>query len=134
MRIPLSLNILKRWGLPLAAVVCLILLLANFKPAASVPVENGMGGPSEPPLETVLESLAASAAARDALLGSLILHNPGQVLPVEELGPVFRPDEGPVAMRIARGQTFYEALAARGIPIRHGIKRNSAPRSARLPM
>lgn len=33
----------------------------------------------------------------------------------DELGPVFRPDVGPVEMKIGRGQTFYEALTARGV-------------------
>jgi len=99
----------------LAAILALVVLLANFDLEPRSAEEYGRGGPSEPPLKTVLGAENLPGMAQAASLGTLIRQNPGQCLPLAELGPVFRPDEGPVAMRIARGQTFYEALEARDV-------------------
>jgi murein DD-endopeptidase MepM/ murein hydrolase activator NlpD len=84
-----------------------------MRPAHDAP---GMGGPAEPPLAEVL---AAHDTDPGVLLpGALVSHPQAAILTPGELGPVFRPDEGPVAMTIGRRETFYDALAARGVP--HG--------------
>ena len=100
---PTSRN-LALFGLALTALVVLV-WGATLLPASHAPLrETGQGGPVEKPMETSV-----------AHLGSL---NPLRCmpdLPVEQMGPVFRPEGRPVEMRIGRGQTFYEALAARGV-------------------
>ena len=75
---------------------------------------RGVGGPAELPLAEALPAARISQAlAEDPFLP---LGRPETViLSSDELGPVFRRDEGPVEIRIAPGQTFYEALAAREV-------------------
>jgi murein DD-endopeptidase MepM/ murein hydrolase activator NlpD len=75
---------------------------------------DGVGGPAEKPLADVLAPLPLDMGAPDGL-GSFVRDERCPLLPIEELGPLFRRDEGPVEMRIGRGQTFYEALAARDV-------------------
>ncbi|MFN2371493.1 MAG: peptidoglycan DD-metalloendopeptidase family protein [Candidatus Krumholzibacteriia bacterium] len=73
---------------------------------------NGMGGPAEPPMSRVL---ATEAGFSHLLPGALVRRDENPVLPLGELGPVFRPDEGPREMVIGRRETFYDALVARGV-------------------
>lgn len=68
----------------------------------------GVGGPAEPPLDAVLAADATGATLPGAVIGAL-------EAPVA-LGPVQQRDTGPTEMRIRPGETFYEALAARGVP------------------
>ncbi|HPF69637.1 MAG TPA: hypothetical protein PLQ13_03110, partial [Candidatus Krumholzibacteria bacterium] len=73
----------------------------------------GMGGPAEPALATIL---AATDPDLGSLLpGSLVARPDTLVLGSGELGPVFRAGEGAVEMTIGRRETFYDALAARGV-------------------
>ena len=100
-------SLIKKAAAPGLAIIglCLIVWGVSLFPATSASVpENGQGGPSEP-------SLAVAVAH----LGTLPPYESISKLPTEQLGPVFRPDEGPVEMRIGRGQTFYEALIARDV-------------------
>jgi murein DD-endopeptidase MepM/ murein hydrolase activator NlpD len=69
---------------------------------------NGMGGPAEPPLAEVL-------SAGMTLPGALLTVADAPLLGPGELGPVFRPDEGAVEMILGPRETFYDALAARGV-------------------
>ncbi len=72
-----------------------------------------MGGPAEPALATIL---AATDPDLGSLLpGSLVARPDTLVLGSGELGPVFRAGEGAVEMTIGRRETFYDALAARGV-------------------
>lgn len=73
----------------------------------------GQGGPAEPPLAQVL---GADMSGGDLVAGSLVAAAGVTELSPGELGPVFRPDEGPVEMTIGRNETFYDALTARGVP------------------
>ena len=72
---------------------------------------RGVGGPVEKPLAQVLGhdlDLAGDPG--------FLVRNPRHVpIASNELGPLFRRDQGPVEMRIAPGQTFYEALAGRDV-------------------
>jgi len=69
------------------------------------------GGPEEPALTHTL------AGQEQGLTGLPLLRSDSRRTPdSDELGPLFRLDEGPVEMRIDRGQTFYEAIAAQGAP------------------
>ncbi len=82
--------------------------------------EYGMGGPEEPPLANALTAAGLPPAGsldldRDWSFGSYVVQSPGPGLATSELGPVYRPDDGPLEMRIGRGMTFYESLAARGV-------------------
>ena len=79
-----------------------------------------MGGPEEPPLVDARTAAGLPPAGsldfdQDWSFGTFVYESPGSVLPISELGPVFRPDKGPLEMRIGRGLTFYESLAARGV-------------------
>lgn len=101
-----SRNVRKWLGPGLA--VCLLGLLywqldATSEPEMAV-IQNGQGGPAE---SVGIEALAHLGSFQPLLTQS--------ELPSEQRGPVFRPDEGEVEMRIGRGQTFYEALDARGV-------------------
>ena len=100
---------------PVVAVGCAFLLiwgLGRMAPPASLQdADNGMGGPEEPPLAQVLP--AGSLEMNES--GWLMRAQGAPGLALDELGPLFRPDEGPLEMRIGRGQTFYEALAARQV-------------------
>lgn len=78
-----------------------------------VDLENGRGGPVETALEQKLSATGQLSLARLAQ-GSFVRRS-ADYLASTELGPVFRPDTGPVEMKIGHGQTFYEALAARGV-------------------
>ncbi len=91
----------------------------NYHDQSATP-EYGMGGPEEPPLIDARTASGLPAAGsldfdQDWSFGSYVFKSPGSVLPLSELGPVFRPDEGPMEMRIGRGMTFYESLSARGV-------------------
>lgn len=77
--------------------------------------QYGMGGPAELPISQILPTLDLDMGAPDGL-GDFLRSSDYRLLPTAELGPVFRHDEGPIDMRIGRGQTFYEALAARDVP------------------
>jgi murein DD-endopeptidase MepM/ murein hydrolase activator NlpD len=80
-------------------------------PPAST-IEDGVGGPAEKPLADVLGIIQHDMGAPDGL--GLFVRSPEcPLLPLAELGPLYRHDEGPVELRIGRGQTFYEAMAAR---------------------
>ncbi len=68
-----------------------------------------MGGPSEVPLAR-LKSLEPLT-----LQGSFLKSPSSKLLPLDQLGPMFQPDHGPVDLVIARGQTFYEALAGQKV-------------------
>ncbi|MCP4572956.1 MAG: peptidoglycan DD-metalloendopeptidase family protein [bacterium] len=71
-------------------------------------LETGVGGPEEPPLAVVLHGDEIPVLAAGALLRA-------DPAPETDLGPVFEPDSGPLEMRIRPGETFYEALADRGV-------------------
>lgn len=71
--------------------------------------DDGMGGPAEPPLAQVLATEAG------LLPGVLLAREELPMLSPGELGPVCHPDEGPVEMVLGRRETFYDALAARGV-------------------
>ena len=71
---------------------------------------NGVGGPAESPLQSILATAAEPALMSGVLVTDL--RNPW--LAPAERGPVFRRDEGPLEMRIGRGETFYDAVTARG--------------------
>jgi murein DD-endopeptidase MepM/ murein hydrolase activator NlpD len=115
-------KMLTRIGIPAACLTVGLLLwtVMGQAPAESpAPLHNGMGGPAE---DTPAAADAAApgeaghpAAAPSDLSGSLVRSQPQRDLATWELGPVFQPDEGPQPMTIGRGQTFYEALAARGV-------------------
>ncbi len=78
----------------------------------------GMGGPEEPPLAVVLQGdiQGDTQDGNEPLLANgALLVTTGTTGPDADLGPVFRPDTGPVEMRIRRRETFYEALADRGV-------------------
>jgi murein DD-endopeptidase MepM/ murein hydrolase activator NlpD len=74
----------------------------------------GVGGPAEKSLaQLMLESGELRADSPDP---AFLVRDPGFVwMDRGELGPLFRRDDGPLEMRIASGQTFYEALAAREV-------------------
>jgi len=79
-------------------------------PGSDLPMaQNGMGGPCEPPLSAV--------ASTDILdfQGSFLKSTTCNLKPTEQLGPVAESGTDPQEMVIARGQTFYEALAAREV-------------------
>ncbi len=75
---------------------------------------NGMGGPAEKPIAQALPAAKLDMGAPDGL-GTFVRGPKCTPFPIGELGPVFRHDAGPAEMRIGRGQTFYEALAARDV-------------------
>ncbi len=82
--------------------------------------EFGMGGPEEPPLTVTMTSDGLPPAGsidldQDWSFGSYVVQSPGPGLANSELGPVYRPDHGLQEMRIGRGMTFYESLAARSV-------------------
>ncbi len=89
--------------------------------------QDGMGGPEEPPLAESLTSAGLPPAGsfdpdRNWSFGtngtryeSYVIQSPGPGLATDELGPVNRPTSGQFDMRIGRGMTFYESLAARGV-------------------
>ncbi len=105
--------ILKNGGLALVALSGASLMIwgvgiLNHADTSPVP-QNGMGGPSEPPLSRVqqLQSLDLTTS---------FLKSPGyNAVPQEMLGPVAQPGCGPKNMIITRGQTFYEALQGRHV-------------------
>ncbi len=80
----------------------------NPGPDQPVP-QNGMGGPAELTLSSVIES--GSLDLQSSFLKSLSC----SMKPTDQLGPLNRPGSGPQNMAIDRGQTFYEALAAREV-------------------
>jgi murein DD-endopeptidase MepM/ murein hydrolase activator NlpD len=96
--------------LALAGAVLMVWGVRTMNPAGNQPLpQNGMGGPAERPLSSL------------PLSGSLDLHSsflksPScPLLPHDQLGPLFRSEQGPVALVIGRGQTFYEALAGQQV-------------------
>jgi len=71
---------------------------------------NGVGGPAEASLTDIL-----AASANWSLPTGIPVSDSGDPwLAPTERGPVFRRDEGPVDMRIGNGETFYDAVTARG--------------------
>ncbi|MCP4290916.1 MAG: peptidoglycan DD-metalloendopeptidase family protein [bacterium] len=81
-----------------------------FHPAKNQPVpQNGMGGPSERPISSFLEMPPLD------LTNSFLKSPSCKALPSHLMGPVNRPGNGPTEMKILRGQTFYEALAAQKV-------------------
>jgi murein DD-endopeptidase MepM/ murein hydrolase activator NlpD len=109
--------------MPAMAVVGFVLLLCGsiylISNGTTPPKEYGVGGPEEPPLAIALTAEGLPPAGsldldRDWSFGSYVVQSPGPGLATHELGPVYRPDDGPMELRIGRGMTFYESLAARG--------------------
>ena len=109
--------------MPAMAVVGFVLLLSGgiylISNGTTAPEEYGVGGPEEPPLNIALTAEGLPPAGsldldRDWSFGSYVVQSGGPGLATHELGPVYRPDDGPMEMRIGRGMTFYESLAARG--------------------
>ncbi|MCB1184328.1 peptidoglycan DD-metalloendopeptidase family protein [bacterium] len=104
-----------RWLVPATAVTGLVLVavgVALLTPRGESPLaEDGRGGPAEAPITRSLAGSGDLPLTRD---GSSVRRT-DEYLPTNELGPVFRPEIGPVEMTIGRNQTFYEALAARGV-------------------
>jgi len=72
-------------------------------------VTGGVGGPAEAPLPEILVAADAGMFSANSLLTS-----GAPRLEPDELGPVFRADVGPMAMRIGRGESFYDALTGLG--------------------
>lgn len=109
---------LVRRSLPVVAVSAALVMvwgMGQLAPVTSLKDDgNGMGGPAEMPIAQALPAAKLDLEA-PAGLGALVLAAKFQPLPTSELGPLFRHDAGPVEMRIGRGQTFYEALAARDV-------------------
>jgi murein DD-endopeptidase MepM/ murein hydrolase activator NlpD len=98
-----------------ACAVTLVWGLGRLAPSPDLQDSTGgMGGPAEKPLREVLTPAPLDMDLADGL-GFGVRADGCRLLPREELGPVFRRDEGPMEMRIGRGQTFYEALAARDV-------------------
>lgn len=79
---------------------------------APVDRETGMGGPSEPALAGFLSR--PQDLPLDYPAGSFVQASAQTPLTAAELGPVCRPDQGPLAMTIGRRESFYDALSARG--------------------
>ncbi len=94
----------------LSGAVLMIWGVGIINPAQDLPVpQNGMGGPSETPLRSVLQLPPLD-------LASSFLKSPEFLaVPQEMLGPVAVEGSGPEKMVIARGQTFYEALQAQNV-------------------
>jgi murein DD-endopeptidase MepM/ murein hydrolase activator NlpD len=104
---PNRINQSKKLAAPVLAVVglCLMVWGVTLFPSTQSPVpENGQGGPSELPLSQTL-----------AHMGTVWPLDVSSIVPLDQRGPLFRLDEGPVEMRIGRNQSFYEALAARDV-------------------
>ena len=78
-------------------------------------METGRGGPAESAIQQKLAQTGQLSLTRDELRDGALIRRADAYLTTGELGPVFRPDTGPVDMKIGRGQTFYEALANRGV-------------------
>ncbi len=81
-------------------------------------LENGVGGPAEPPLKQVtsskvIQSRNPDTSQSELLIGSL-LQQDFNIPPRSELGPIGRPEDRPREMRIKKKQTFYEALEDQG--------------------
>jgi len=104
-------------------VVGLVLLICGgtylISHEKTAPPGYGAGGPEEPPLAVVRTADGLPPAGsldlhRDWSFGSYVVRSGGPGLATSELGPVYRPDNGPLEMRIGRGMTFYESLSARG--------------------
>ena len=85
-------------------------------------LENGQGGPREPILDMASLPAPDLSLLRDPDSGS----GPdwgrdespltGMLPTCDRLGPLYRPDLGPVQMTIGRRETFYDALVAMGAP------------------
>ena len=114
----LNLILSRQWIYPISGFGLALLLiwgLGSLAPTTSMQdPDNGMGGPAEKPLAEALPQVHLDMGAPDGL-GSFVRSSQCPLLPTDELGPLFRHDAGPVEMRIGRGQTFYEALAARDV-------------------
>ncbi|MDX2474831.1 MAG: peptidoglycan DD-metalloendopeptidase family protein [Candidatus Krumholzibacteria bacterium] len=108
-----------RWGLPAMAIFGLSLMvwgIAVLTPSENPVVrEDGRGGPAEFSTQQGLAQVGQLDLSRHSPYQGSLVRSTEAYLTSGELGPVFRPDVGPVEMKIGRGQTFYEALAARGI-------------------
>ncbi len=110
---------ISRWGLPAMGILGLALIVTGVSVLTPSPEpvdrENGRGGPAESSLQHGLAAVGQLALSREALSRGNLVRQSDTYLTRGELGPVFRPDIGPAAMTIGRGQTFYEALSARGV-------------------
>ena len=108
-----------RWGLPTMAICGLVLMVwgVTVLTPSEEPVdrEDGRGGPAEFASREVLTEVGGLDLSRAGLNQGGLMRSAEAYLELGELGPVFRPDVGPVEMKIGRGQTFYESLAARGV-------------------
>ncbi len=94
----------------LTGAVLLVWGVGVNNPGSDQPVpQNGMGGPAELTLSSVIES--GSLDLQSSFLKSLSCN----LAPTDQLGPLNHPGSGPQNMTIDRGQTFYEALAARKV-------------------
>jgi murein DD-endopeptidase MepM/ murein hydrolase activator NlpD len=106
-------KLMKNSGLVVMAITGAVLLVWGVgvqNPVSDQPMaENGMGGPSEPPLSSVVA--VGALDLQSSFLKSLSYN----MKSTSQLGPVSRPDDGPQEMTIARGQTFYEALEAQEV-------------------
>lgn len=96
---------------PALAIGGLVLLAWGSGRLPAYDAGSGMGGPAEAPLPEVL---TLEAGFSHLLPGALIRRAGAPALAPDELGPLCRPDEGPVEMVIGRRETFYDALSARG--------------------
>ncbi len=111
---PKSLNKrLKNGGLAVMAIAGAVLFVWGVgvsNPDSDEPMaQNGMGGPAELPLSSVL------ALNSQDLHGSFLKSLSSTVKPTEELGPLYQSGNGPSEMIIQRGETFYDALAAQDV-------------------
>ncbi len=111
--------VVSRWGLSGLGIIGLALTVWGVTVLTPSPApvdwENGQGGPAESSAQQGLARIGDLELSREALLRGALMRRPASYVALGELGPVFRPDLGPVAMTIGRGQTFYEALATRGV-------------------
>jgi len=106
-------KIIKNGGIAALALTGALLVIwgvGTNNPASNMPIaQNGMGGPAEMPLSKVLP-----AGTMD-FQGSFLKSPSAELKPIEQLGPVAQCDSSCQEMKIARGQTFYEALAQRDV-------------------
>lgn len=105
-------KLMKNSGIAVLALTGAILLVwgvGSNNPASDLPMaQNGMGGPAELPLSSVMASQIVDPQ------GSFLKFS-SNLKSLDQLGPVCKPDNGPRDMTIDRGQTFYEALAGRDV-------------------
>lgn len=115
-----SIAIIKKMIVPALAIIgvgCLTVGLGVLAPEVTpLDLENGVGGPAEPPLKLVASGKVGlehkiNQPLVETLVGSC-MHQNLDFTPLAELGPVGNPENLPREMRIKKRQTFYEALEA----------------------